>query len=214
MHLYLSLVTVPGHSEQASVAAEPAWHRATCEADGDEITCIAWALDDEPVQAVYRGLLIGGTDRVEETDLLVAFFRLLTEKLCCPLVFVGHDVRCILRVLYQRAVVRGVRPPLPIPHDVSIGFGSVYDTMTTWGGKGGHITLEKLYALLGLSTQNEPATREASGQRSSYELLELGEIEQMVEHCQFRVEQVRQVHQRLIFDTLPLQKRSATEGAQ
>ncbi len=214
MHVYLSLATIPGHSGPTLAAVEPVWRCATCKDEKDEIACISWALDDEPVQAVYRGLTKGDVDRVEETDLLVAFFRLLSEELSCPLVFVGHDVRCALRVLYQRAVVRGVRPPLPIPHDASPGSGLVYDTMTAWGGRDSYITLENLCAVLGLSPQNESITGETPDQRSSLELLKSGKVEQMAGRCQSRVELVRQVHRRLIFDTLPLQKRPATGSSQ
>jgi len=208
MHVYLSLATVSGCT-QAEADAE--WRRAAGEDERDEIACIAWAVDDQPVQWVYRRLTGDNPDRVAESDLLVAFFRLLAEELSCPLVFVGHDVCCALRVLYQRAVVRGVRPPLPIPHDALPGVGPIYDTMTAWSGRDGYITLEQLGAVLGLLAPDESPGDDGPEPGDGAQTPSPAQHDRMAYRCQSRVELVRRVHRRLIFDTLPL--RNCTPAA-
>lgn len=101
-----------------------------------EIISIAWAIDDNPVDVIYRG-----KESDKEADVLTGFLyeinnvkdgrgnRGVISK------WIGHYICGFdLRFLWQRCVINGIKPEVKIPYDAKPWDSNVFDTKIAWTG--------------------------------------------------------------------------------
>ena len=102
-----------------------------------EIISIAWAIDDNPVDVIYRdNLLID-----DEKKLLVDFFDEISKltddhgQRTTISTWIGHYLTGFdLRFLWQRCVINGIKPSVIIPYDAKPWDPRVFDTKLEWTG--------------------------------------------------------------------------------
>ena len=231
MNIYLDIETIPGQSESLfrEVAAgiappgniskpetlakweqekkpaiiEEAWRKTAFHGDRGEVVCIAWAIDDEPPDCVFRGLP-GQKHNSSESLMLWEFVIAISEAINrhggrWP-VFVGHNVRDFdLRFLFHRCVILGIKPSFRLPHDVRPGSEQVFDTMTAWSGWGGRISLDRLCRALGVPTKGSELSGVEIDGSKVWDFVRDGRIEEVATYCKADVERVRQVYRRITF---------------
>lgn len=191
--------------EQKPAAVETAWRKTAFQGDVGELVCVGWAIDDGSTDCWFRTPphIDGPNNNVTEAALLQCVFQHLHRAQQraggrVP-VFIGHNVRDFdLRFLYQRAVILGVRPLVPLPHDARPNSPHVYDTMTAWAGWGGRIALDRLCAALGIPTKGSEVDADIDGARV-WDFVRDGRILEVAEYCKGDVDRVRRVHARLNF---------------
>jgi hypothetical protein len=179
--------------------ADQEWRKTAFAGDRGEIVCVAWAVGGNPIEVLSRGL-----DEAEG-DLLAAWFGRLAEQVDDPgghwrPQWVGHNVQDFdLRFLFQRAVIHGLRPPLPLPHDARPGSDQVFDTMTAWAGFRNRISLDRLCRALGIPTKGAELGGEEIDGAKVWDYVQAGQVEKVAAYCAADVERVREVHRRLTF---------------
>ena len=101
-----------------------------------EIISIAWAIDDKPVDVIYRG-----KESDKESDVLTGFLDAITHvndeygNRGIISKWIGHYICGFdLRFLWQRCVINGIKPELKIPYDAKPWDSSVFDTKIAWTG--------------------------------------------------------------------------------
>lgn len=165
---------------------------ATC-----ELVTLAWGVEDSDILSVQR------TPQDSERDMIREFFSELAKlkdlrHRATGIVWVGHNVRGFdLRVLYQRCVILGIKPPVPLPHDAGPASDAVYDTMTAWAGYRNTVPLETVCRVLGI--------RGKGGIDGSkvWDYVKAGRIDEVAEYCRDDVYRVREIHRRMTFSGLP-----------
>ena len=97
---------------------------------------IAWAIDDKPVDVIYRG-----NQGDKEADVLSGFLDAITHvndeygNRGVISKWIGHYICGFdLRFLWQRCVINGIKPELKIPYDAKPWDSSVFDTKIAWTG--------------------------------------------------------------------------------
>lgn len=178
--------------------ADETWRKTSLDGTRGRIVCISWAINDEPARSMWwnpfapaeRCLLAG--ERFSEEEMLQAFFRELDGK---TLFWIGHNIIGFdLRFIYQRAVILGVKPSIPIPHDTRGNCHVVYDTMIGWAGWGNRVKLDSLCKALGLGGKTEGV----DGSKV-WPMVADGRIKDVAEYCENDVEITRQVYKRMTF---------------
>ena len=170
---------------------ETAYARAGLNGSTGEVWCIAWAVDDEPVECLSRDSLASG-----ETDLLHSFHRAL-NALTTPRErprFVGHYISGFdLRFLWQRSVVCQIRPARCIPFDAKPWGDEIFDTMVRWSGARDKISQDNLCRTLGLPVKD--------GMDGSmvWDMVQRGEYVNVAEYCKGDVQRVREIYRRMQF---------------
>lgn len=175
-------------TENADAAAEETYRKTALSGTLGEVVCICYALDDGPVQSFCR-MSLG----VPESDLLRDFFASLDPREQYR--YIGHNVMAFdLRFLFQRAVINGVRPVCPLPHDTRYNGDLVYDTMLAWSGWGNRIKLSSLCEALGIQVKS-------GGLDGSmvWDFVQAGRVSEVVDYCEEDVEAVRDVYRRMTF---------------
>lgn len=173
--------------------AEDRWRSTALDGTRGEIICVSWAIDDLPTCCTLRG-----PDGAEST-LLSGFFAALGVAIKeshgrLPR-FIGHNIKDFdLRFIFQRAVIRGVRPPCNLPHDARGNNEHMYDTMLAWAGWGNHISLDRLCRALGM-----PGKTDGMDGSKVWDAVQAGEIQKVADYCRQDVECVRAVYRRLNF---------------
>ena len=101
-----------------------------------EIISIAWAIDDNPVDVIYRG-----KESDKEADVLTGFLDAITYandaygNRGVISKWIGHYICGFdLRFLWQRCVINGIKPEVKIPYDAKPWDSSVFDTKIAWTG--------------------------------------------------------------------------------
>jgi len=154
----------------------------------NHIVTIGWALNDE--ESVAHQI----KDFKEERDNLISFYDNISE-LSHPM-FVGHNITGFdLRVIRQRSVILGVKPPSSMlaaftakPWDRAI----VFDTMTQWNARD-MISQDKLAKALG-----HEGKKGMSG-ADVYPAWQAGEFDRIGLYCQDDVETVRKIYKAMVF---------------
>ena len=162
-----------------------------------EIFSIAWAIDDEPVQVVYR------KGNRTEFDLLHAFFDGITDlkdkygNTSLISKWVGHYITGFdLRYIWQRCVVNGVRPTVYIPYDVKPWDDKVFDTKCEWTGTGqysGAGSLDALSKAFGLDGKGD-----IDGSKV-YDYWLAGRFDEIAEYNKDDVVKCRELYKRMNF---------------
>lgn len=170
-------------------AVEEAWKKTALDGSFGEIWCIAWAINDGPVNYITRT----GLEDSESTILSEFFLRIL-EKAPRPDYWIGHNIRSFdLRFLWQRAVILGIVPTINLYENASPYEKAIIDTMTMWAGYRNFIGLEKLCNALGI-----PGKSGMDGSQV-WDYVKDGRIAEVVEYCKDDVERVRAVYKKLMF---------------
>ena len=131
-----------------------------------------------------------------EYRLLRGFFGEVEDHLDAGLLLVvGHNlVGFELPFLWKRAMVQGGNPPPIFPRDPKPWPDErTFDTMTTWAGPRGYITLKKLACVLGLRPEADIHGSEV------WSLVQAGRLHDVVAHCARDVALVRDIYRRMTF---------------
>lgn len=172
MEIYLDIETIPGQSpwieeyvaskikppgtikKAESIAKwyDESFEEAKAEAMGKtsfdgglcQIVCIGCAIDDEePVSFSAKNM-------AEEHTMLIEFYAWLKNKDTFGMRFVGHNIAGFdLRVLRQRSIVLGIKPPEGIPFNAKPWELNPFDTMVQWDQKN-MTSLDKLARIFGI----------------------------------------------------------------
>lgn len=170
------------------------YHRCGLDGGRGEIISIAWAIDDQPVQAISRG---PEDDAATEASLLSYFFEAIggddVERLAGAQ-WVGHNVLGFdLPFLWKRCVVLAMLPPPYFPHNAKPWDKGVFDTMLEWAGHGGRISQDNLCKALSLPT------KESMTGADVYPAWLNGDVDMIAEYNRQDVETVRRIYKRLTF---------------
>ncbi|MNY03965.1 putative 3'-5' exonuclease related to the exonuclease domain of PolB [compost metagenome] len=167
--------------------AEQEWRKTALNGAAGQVLMIGLAFDDADPVVAHAG--------TEAETLSIAFdmIRQGIDPNRRP-VFIGHNVIGFdLRFIFQRAVIKGVQPPLAIPFGARPWDDSVFDTMMQWAGHGNRISLDNLCAALGL-----PRKGEIDGSQV-YDYWKAGRIAELIAYCADDVHKAREVHRRMTF---------------
>ncbi len=189
-------------AERAKLVAEfdakvdEAINRTGLDGTYGQVFCIAWAVDDNPVQWVS---VADDLSASTEAHLLRSWFTLLNNIRCWSSgrrpVLIGHNSNEFdIPFIWKRAVIHGVKPPIWWPKDPKPWGDSTVDTMTMWAGAKGRISMDKLCAALGI-----PGKEGMSG-KDVWPAVQRGEHEKVVNYCKDDVERTRQMHKRMTFN--------------
>lgn len=224
MNLYLDIETIPGQApwvreevakgikppgnmkkaetiekweaEQKPSVIDDAWKKTGLIGTYGEIICISWAIDDNPVKSVRRGL--SGSEGI----LLNEFFDQVKTDLSSPrenvlpATWIGHNITGFdLRFIWQRAVVTKAKPSIIIPVNAKPWDDVIFDTFTEWAGfkSSGGGSLSAICQALGIPDED---TIDGS---QVWDYVRKGDIDTVVKHCEIDVNKVRLVHKRLTF---------------
>lgn len=177
------------------------YHETGLSGSFGEIVSIAWAIDDQPVQALYRTSIEQGTERA----LLHKFAHALkgqinhhtkTENrvLYQPKLWIGHRIKDFdLRFLQQRFIVNKLDPQIDFYLDKKDG---IFDTMQAWAGyrSNAMVSLAELCQALGVPVK----TNGLDGSKV-WEAVLAGEFEKIAEYNCEDVEATRAVFNALTF---------------
>ena len=172
--------------EHADKAAEELYRKTSFDGSKGEICCIGWAVDDGPVETVFREL------HQSEADMLRDFFRQGQGQ---EYEIVGHNVLAFdIRFLYQRCVINGVKPSFNLWQNERYTGGKIYDTMTAWAGWGNRISLNNLCGALSVPVKS-------GGMDGSmvWDYVLDGRIEEVADYCREDVAATRACYERMIF---------------
>lgn len=187
---------------------EERWRKTSFDGALGHIAVIGYAIgDDEPVTLYHDAY---GTPEAER-DMLAGFFaavnsasgRMLaggTRTGSTPTI-IGHNVLDFdLRFIFQRAVMLGIRPPQCLPFDAKPWDKTVFDTMTAWAGARNRVSLDKLCRAFGIAGKGSEIEDDIDGSKV-WDFVEAGRIADVARYCAGDVERVRQIHQRLTFQS-------------
>ena len=174
-------------------ATDEIWRKTALDGTYGEIICIAWAIDDEPVDCTGRGL--GGS----EGEVLDTFLTFLASKIkdsrTMP-VWIGHYLSGFdLRFIWQRCVINGVKPPFHIPYDAKPWSDVIFDTKLEWTGpkSTGFGSLDKICRAFGYDGKGD-----IDGSKV-WDYVKDGRIDEVMEYCKDDVEKTRLLHKRMTF---------------
>lgn len=182
--------------EQGNAAKEEAYRKTALEGTYGQVACIGVAINDGPV-VTFTQVLDGS-----EADVLRETLRFIKQKVGWEhtgshpyLTWVGHNlVNFDVRYLWQRCVVNGVKPPLPLPIDAKPWDKGIFDTMTGWAGARGYVKLATLCDALGI-----PVKQGDIEGANVWDAWQAGRYQGVAEYCASDVEATRAVYKRLTF---------------
>lgn len=181
--------------ENAESKAEEIYRKTALDGTLGEITCLAWAVEDESVLSL---------DRSSNTEalLLGKFFSFLAERVSnrSDAMFVGHNILGFdLRFLFQRAVINRVPLPFRLHQDARYNGDHVFDTMLAWAGWGKYVSLPKVCDALGI-----PVKTDGFSGADVWDLIKSGQHEAVSGYCREDVEAVREVYRRMTFNGMTM----------
>lgn len=160
------------------------------------VCCIGIGVDDADPDMFF-----GNVDTITSEIALLnaAFMRIETaiESQRTRPVVIGHNVRDFdMRILWQRAVVLGIRPP-HLPFGAKPWDEGVRDTMTMWNpDPRQRISLDKLCRILGV-----PSPKDGMSGADVWPAYQAGKYEEIARYCRGDVASVRAVYKRLAFES-------------
>lgn len=134
-------------------------------------------------------------DLSKEGDLLQSFFDDIANiKTPYQLQWVGHNIAGFdLRVVKQRAMVLGVKPPAVFPVDFKPWDKHIYDTMLKWGNGRDYVKIDLIARAFGIQGKG--------GMDGSkvYGAWKQGRYEEIAAYCLDDVRMTVEVYKRMIF---------------
>jgi 3'-5' exonuclease len=168
---------------------EETYRKTSFDGARGEIISIAFAVDDDPVLCVHRGIYSA------ETEMLEAAKDAILTTLCgrAPW-FIGHNIGGFdLKFLFQRFVINRVDPQIDFKHWGRHG-SQYYDTMQAWAGYGNRISQDNLCKALGI--EGKPDDIDGS---KVWDFYKAGKIEEIAKYNADDVEKVRKIYNRMNF---------------
>jgi predicted PolB exonuclease-like 3'-5' exonuclease len=185
------------YAESADIAAMEQYRKQSFDGLYGEIISIAWAIDDAAINVVYR------KNEESEALLIKTFFDSITDltdfhgNRIFISTWVGHYITGFdLRFLWQRCVVNGIRPSVPIPYDAKPWDSKVFDTKVAWTGLGNYSGAGKLNDIakaFGLEGKGD-----LDGSKV-YDYWLSGRIDEIAEYNMHDVEMCRAIYKRMNF---------------
>ena len=174
-------------------AVEEAWLKTSFDGALGQIVVIGWAVDDGEPQS----LQVDDLSRDAERRMLASFFKAITgihsgNSGSRPLI-VGHNVAFDLGMLWKRAFVLGVKPPIWLPFDPKPWSESVFDTMSRFCGAKDRISLDRLCRVLGLEGKTGMSGADV------WPAVQAGKMDEVSLYCRHDVAITRDVYRRLTF---------------
>ena len=168
-------------------AKDEALEKASFKGETNHIVCIGFAIDDGPVGALQL-------EKIEdEAELIKAFYGILIGELGNSYghIFVGHNISGFdFRVLKQRSMLLGCRPPSFIPFDGKPWDKNPYDTMVQWAGAKEGVKLETLAQAFGMAGKTTDGSQ-------VYKMWQRGEFAKIQEYCMADVELTRAIYRKM-----------------
>lgn len=182
-------------AEKKPDAIEQEWRKTALSGTYGEIICMAWAIDDDDVNAVSRTLVDS------EADMLRRFFDQLAPLVKMPgrpvvPTWIGHYISEFdLRFIWQRCVVNRVRPTIRLPYDAKPWSDQIFDTKIEWGGlrSNGYNSLHHVNVAMGYTGKTD-----LDGSKV-WDYIKAGRYSEVTQYCMDDVEDARHIHQRMIF---------------
>jgi len=184
-------------AEEKPGKIENAYRKTALDGTLGELCVISWAFDEESIRSVGR------YPEQSEAEMLGEFFETLRSKVterrrATGITWIGHNVQAFdLRFLFQRAVILGVKPPVPLPHDARPGSDMIYDTMTAWAGFRNTVSQNKLCRALGIETKGD-----LDGSKV-WDYMQERRLQEVMAYCEADVHRVREAHKRMTFFETP-----------
>jgi 3'-5' exonuclease len=167
---------------------DEAYRKTALDGGFGEVLVIGWALNDQPPQTLYRKL------DEPEADLLRKFASLLPAPTNTALHWIGYNILGFdLRFLWQRCLVNGVPPIVPVDERAGI----VSDIMLEWAGRYNRerwTSLDQLCRVFGLAS---PKGKLDGSQ--VWDFAQAGRYEEIAEYCQRDVEASRTLYKAMNF---------------
>lgn len=157
--------------------------------DYGEIISISWAVNDNPINNVFRKK--GESERV----LLEKFTSLVTEEVGVRAIslWVGHNIsKFDLPFLYKRMIINQIETLPGMPINPKQWDKSVFDTSAEWAGYGNYISQDELCFILGLPQKPDDINGSNVGGHYENE-----NYEKIIEYNNSDVETVRNIYNRL-----------------
>jgi hypothetical protein len=161
-----------------------------------EAWCIAWAINDGPIQSVTRTHLDDS-----EGVLLADWVSLLNQQLrdvhhhARRPTWVGHGVLGFDALfLHHRCLIKGIQPVFPggIPYDERYYSEWIFDTMLEWTrSPHKYISLEDLAQAFGLEGKQGMTGADV------WPAVQAGKWQEVLDYCKHDVELVRQIDKRM-----------------
>lgn len=178
---------------EGEAAIEQAWRKTALDGTYGELAMVSYAVDDGPISTHIRG-----KGRKAERALLQELWRgvessikqALSSEFAVVPEFVGHNATFDLRFLYQRSMIRRVRPSVEIPYNAAPWAGGYYDTMYAWAGQRGAISLDNLAKALRVKN---PYKGDITG-ATVWDAWAEGRKEELMEYNRADVAMTRDIH--------------------
>lgn len=179
-------------------AKQDAIARTALDGTWGEILCIGFAVNDNPVEVVGRGLtesdcintwMLKLQSQARETVKSGEFWDQSAK-------WIGHNAQDFdIRFIWQRSRILGVRLPFSLPvgkPNYSRG-PYIYDTMKEWSGYGGKIKQTDLELAFGVDRKDPLPT----GGAEVFKAYQEGRIADIKEHCRQDIENLRAIYKRM-----------------
>ena len=182
--------------DNAESAGDAEWRKTSFDGTWGEICVIGWAIDGGDIQSVSCD---PNHSEMTEADMLRLFFGQLRGQLLRtdgglnkPTWCAHNGTNFDFRFLWQRCVINGVTPCVPIPADAK-PWGDVIDTLYLWKGvnKAGG-SLDAICKAFGI-----PGKGDMDGSKV-WDAVKDGQIDKVAEYCRDDVDKLRQIHKRMI----------------
>lgn len=180
------------NKESRPQAEEAALKKTSFDGLMGEIVCIGFAVNDDPVETIYRD--VGES----ESFMIKYFFAYLADNYGVNFnpQWCGHNIAGFdLPFLYQRCMIKNVKPTITLPRNPTVWSRDVFDTLFELTGKnmaGG--SLDRISKLLGIG-------QKAEGFDGSMvnDAWHNGEIKKIAEYCRSDVNLTREIYKRILF---------------
>lgn len=180
--------------EEKPAAVEDAYLKTSFDGGAGQIICIAWAMDDKPVEYTFGGNLEASTEAGLLSCFLGGLDKLHRTHGTRP-VLIGHNhIAFDIPFIWKRAIVHNIKPPFWFPRNPKPWAESVEDTMLLWDATqraGG--SMDKICRALGI-----PGKDGVSG-ADVWPMAQRGEFQKIADYCAADVERTRQIYKRMTF---------------
>ena len=157
--------------------ADCSFSGATC-----HIVAICFAFNEDPVEKFY----ITGADK--EADMLNSAMDKIAGS-SFPTI-IGHNVTNFdLRVIRQRCLVLGIKPPSTIPWKAKPWDDNPFDTMMQWDAKN-MISMDKLAKAFGVEGKGDTDGSQV------WDMWKAGQYQEIADYCADDVEMVRRIYKK------------------
>jgi 3'-5' exonuclease len=162
------------------------------------ILCIAYAIDNEPVQ------VLSAEDAGGEKGVLKNFWEIVKNISKPPyntqypdygVCFIGHNVMDFdLRFIYQRSIINGVKPAYDLNFARYRSY-PIFDTMKEWvKWANASVGLESLCLALGI-----PTPKDGIDGSEVWKFYQKGKVKEILEYCKRDVEATRAIYKKMTF---------------